>query len=182
MKIHYAGIGSRKTPPNVFKIMTQLGEVFAKKGFVLRSGAAEGADTAFESGCDNASGEKQIFLPWKGFNDSTSDLYFENLPILAQDIAFEHHPNLYKSTYGVIKMMARNSCQVLGQDCQTPSHFVVCYCEIDKAGNPVGGTGQAIRVANAYNVPVFNLFFQDDLHKLKEFVKQLEEQMQTQTE
>jgi len=53
--IYYAGIGSRSTPDNVLGIMEKLGIVLAKKGFILRSGGADGADKAFEKGCDLAS-------------------------------------------------------------------------------------------------------------------------------
>lgn len=167
---YYAGIGSRKTPEEVLQIMEKLGFVLAKKGLILRSGAAEGADSAFENGCDKAKGKKEIYLPWKNFNNSISDLYFENLPEEATDIAFKYHPNLHRCTYGIIKMMAINSCQVLGKDCNTPSDFVVCYCEKDENGEYQGGTAQALRIAEDKNIPIFNLFFKDDLEKLKKFV------------
>jgi hypothetical protein len=168
--IHYAGIGSRDTPQEVLTIMEKLAKAFASQGFVLRSGAAEGADTAFEIGCDQANGKKEIFLPWKGFNDSKSDLFYENLSHMAEEIAFRNHPNLYRCTYGVIKMMTRNTCQILGQDCKTLSKFVVCYT-VD--GEFSGGTGQALRVAKAYNIPIFNLYFKENLEKLKIFVKEI---------
>ena len=54
--IRYSGIGSRETPDNVLVVMEKLGAAFAKKGFVLRSGGADGADSAFERGCDSANG------------------------------------------------------------------------------------------------------------------------------
>lgn len=56
----YAGIGSRSTPDDVIDKMHVLGEHFAHKGWLLRSGAADGADSAFEHGCDNGGGEKEI--------------------------------------------------------------------------------------------------------------------------
>jgi hypothetical protein len=172
--IYYAGIGSRETPENVLKIMEQLGKIFAKKNFILRSGAAEGADRAFEKGCDEAKGQKEIYLPWKNFNGSESDLFYENLPAAAEEIAFKYHPNLYKCTYGVIKMMTRNSCQILGKDCHTKCNFVVCYCAIDSNGNETGGTSQALRIARDKNIPIFNLFYKEELNKLKEYIKGLE--------
>lgn len=61
-QIYYAGIGARSTPNKVLTIMEKLGGLFAKKGFILRSGAAEGADSAFEKGCDLENGHKEIFL------------------------------------------------------------------------------------------------------------------------
>ena len=96
--IYYAGIGSRSTPDNVLGIMEKLGIVLAKKGFILRSGGADGADKAFEKGCDLASGQKEIYLPWKGFNGNNSSLYTflyyriskTNLVINGNKSTFEH--------------------------------------------------------------------------------------------
>jgi hypothetical protein len=42
---------------------------------------------------------------------------------------------------------------VLGHDLRSPSRFVVCWTA---DGRATGGTGQAIRIAEAYAVPVFN--------------------------
>lgn len=70
----YAGIGSRKTPKEILGLFDYLGRYFAKRRFLLRSGAADGADTAFEDGCDIYSGPKEIYLPWKGFNGNGSEL------------------------------------------------------------------------------------------------------------
>ncbi|NYZ25158.1 hypothetical protein HND93_36125, partial [Azospirillum sp. ROY-1-1-2] len=66
--MHYAGIGSRETPPAVLEVMAAVGERLAQLGWVLRSGGAVGADQAFERGCDRVGGRKEIFLPWPGFD------------------------------------------------------------------------------------------------------------------
>lgn len=171
--IYYAGIGSRSTPDNVLGIMEKLGIVLAKKGFILRSGGADGADKAFEKGCDLAKGKKEIYLPWKGFNDNSSPLYTQCEK--AYEIAFQFHPNLFGTSEGVQKLMARNTYQVLGQNCRTKSNFIVCYCELDASGNWKGGTGQALRIAKNKKIPIFNLFIKEDLDELKTFIKQLEE-------
>ena len=56
----FSGIGSRKTPLEICKIMTRIGEKLQEKGYILRSGAAIGADKAFELGAKT----KEIYLPW----------------------------------------------------------------------------------------------------------------------
>ena len=170
--IYYAGIGSRSTPENILKIMEKIGAVLAKKGFVLRSGAADGADKAFEKGCDSQNGKKEIYLPWKGFNNHPSLLYTQCAK--AFEIAFQFHPNLFETSDGVQKLMARNSYQVLGENCQTKSNFIVCYCEVDASGNWKGGTGQALRIAHNKKIPIFNLFVTEDLSELKKLVLELE--------
>ena len=50
MNSTYAGIGSRKTPEDIITLMHRLGVRLAELGFTLHSGAANGADTAFEIG------------------------------------------------------------------------------------------------------------------------------------
>lgn len=172
MYLPYAGIGSREAPDDVLAVMEKLGYSLAKKGFVLRSGAANGSDTAFEKGCDRADGKKEIYLPWKGFNDSVSNLY--GVSQAARELAFDYHPNLYSLSDGAVKLMCRNGYQVLGLKLNSRSLFVICYTKDGKAS---GGTGQAIRIAEAYSVPVFNLHNKDNLQKLKDHVESIEKKI-----
>ena len=65
-KLYYAGIGSRDTPRWVLDCMKKLAYCLSDD-FILRSGGADGADSYFEIGCDKGNGEKEIFLPWRGF-------------------------------------------------------------------------------------------------------------------
>jgi hypothetical protein len=51
-------------------------------------------------------------------------------------------------------LMARNTHQVLGRDCRTPSLVVVCWT---RGAREVGGTAQAMRIARYYEVPIVNL-------------------------
>jgi predicted Rossmann fold nucleotide-binding protein DprA/Smf involved in DNA uptake len=46
----YTGIGSRKVPGSVFDKFVSIGSELGNLGFTLRSGGADGCDTAFESG------------------------------------------------------------------------------------------------------------------------------------
>jgi hypothetical protein len=145
----YAGIGSRKTPEKVLNRMEAWGSMLAGWGLVLRSGAAEGADSAFERGCDLKGGGKEIYLPWPYFNNHKSEL---NQPSTeAFTIAERYHPAWYKCTPAARKLHARNVHQLLGQDLQTPVLFVLCWHQNS------GGTMQAVRIANKYKIPVYNL-------------------------
>ena len=167
MSIYYAGIGSRDIPYEIEKLSRSFGAFFARKGLILRSGGADGADTAFESGCDMCKGKKEIYLPWKGFNGSNSDLVVSNP--MAFELAHTHHPYWLNLTAGAQKLQARNSHQVLGQDLETKSSFVVCWT---KEGKGSGGTGQAIRIANAYNIPVFDMGKYNDIQEIKTSFKE----------
>lgn len=149
--IYYAGIGSRKTPTDVIIKMETVGKACASMGMILRSGGAEGADEAFERGCDLLGGTKEIFLPFKGFRRNPSDLY--GTTKAARDIARQFHPAWSRLSNTGWDFMGRNSYQVLGPNLDTPSAFIVCWTP---SGKVTGGTGQAMRIAKAYNIPILN--------------------------
>lgn len=144
----YAGIGSRKTPPEILERFKKLSSFLAKNGFTLRSGGANGADLAFESGSGD---NKEIYLPWKGFNGSSSPYY--NTDKDAGLIVEEIHPAWDKLSDAAKKLHCRNCCQILGEDLNIPCGFVVCWTPEGKA---VGGTATAIKLAEREGIPVFN--------------------------
>lgn len=166
MQIFYTGVGSRNTPLNVIKQMKQLGRRLAESKLVLRSGAADGADTAFEQGCDAAGGDKQIYLPFKNFNGSASTLF--DIPQEAFDIAGTIHPKWSHLSLNVKRLLARDVLQVLGYDLNTPSSFVVCWTpdgyngRTGKYTQQTGGTGMAVEVASKNLIDVYNLFNEKD--------------------
>lgn len=148
----YTGIGSRKTPPEILRIMSDIASFLALHGWTLRSGGAEGADSAFEHGCDKGNGGKEIYLPWEGFNGNQSELCM--IPTGAFVIAQKFHPNWGACSYTVKLFHARNVMQVLGLHLDIPSAFVVCWTP---DGRGEGGTGQALRIARAYDITIFDL-------------------------
>ena len=79
----YAGIGARKTPESVLEEMRGVGFCLGTLGWTLRSGGARGADEAFEQGCDEAKGFKEIF-------------YAKDTNAAAIAIARKVHPMWYK--------------------------------------------------------------------------------------
>ncbi len=149
---YYTGIGSRKTPQDVLEMMTATAGALGVRGFILRSGGAAGADTAFEAGVTNPEG-KEIYLPWPGYNGNQSPLHAPPSRE-ALSIAATIHPAWNRCSDTVKKMHARNCHQVLGADLKTPSLFVLCWTE---GGQLKGGTAQALRLADLYDIPVYNL-------------------------
>lgn len=148
----YTGIGSRETPLEFLELMTLIAKYLAEKEIVLRSGGAKGADSYFEIGCDLSNGKKEIYLPWREFNNNSSLLYPPSNECL--EMAKKYHPAWDRLSQGAQKLQSRNCNQILGKDLKTPSHFVLCWT---KNGSGGGGTGQAIRIAKDYNVPVFDM-------------------------
>lgn len=138
----YAGIGSRDTPEPILQRMSTIAMQLAMRGVVLRSGMAKGADKAFEGGCDMVRGNKVIrcATQWQR----------------ALDHAALFHPNWNACNDNARALHARNSMIMLGDNFDLPVSFVVCWT---KNGGVVGGTGQGLRIATAYNIPVYNLFY-----------------------
>lgn len=151
-RIAYAGIGSRSTPSPVLDLMKKIAYACAMRGYILRSGAAQGADAAFEAGCDEVQGTKEIYLPWKRFNDHKSP--FIGASDAAFDIAAKYHPNWHNLSGPVMNLHARNVHQILGRNLNDPVARVICWTP-NASGS--GGTGQALRIAQAYRIPIHDL-------------------------
>lgn len=158
----YAGIGSRETPVEWCHAFTQIAKELSQRyGAVLRSGHADGADWAFEDGCNQVYGKKEIFLPWRMFNNSNSDLVVVDPN--AFRIAEQYTPYWGSLKDSVRKLFARNAHQVLGWSLDSKSNFVVCWT---KDGKDVGGTRLALAIAKANGVQIFNAgFYSNDYQR-----------------
>lgn len=154
----YAGIGSRMTPEPILALMQDIGAALARQGWVLRSGAAPGADTAFEAGCDLAGGTKEVFLPWERFQNRELtggvQLLAPDIVLAAATLAGQAHPRWQFLRRPVKALHTRNVAQILGPRLDDPVTFVVCFT-VDGAGG--GGTGQALRIAAQRGIKIFDL-------------------------
>ena len=123
------------TPAKVLQWMESIGRGMAEAEWVLRPGAAHGADSAFERGCDRVGGDKRIDLPKAGFRGSRTD----GAQVLvgggawARALDRRHHPAWDRLDGYVKLLMARNT---------------------HRGGE---GTGQAYRLGRAYGFPVVDL-------------------------
>jgi len=135
----YAGIGARKTPLEILAIMSQIAHRLYGMGWHLRSGGAKGADTAFAQGLP--SDGKTIFIP----RDATP---------AAIEIAASFHPAWHRCGDYARQCHGRNMMILLGAQLSSPVQKVICWTA---DGKVTGGTGQAIRAAEAYGIQVSNL-------------------------
>ena len=163
----YAGVGSRVTPEPVQALFRSVAAYLAKEGYGLRSGAAKGSDAAFEAGCDDANGVKEIYLPWANFEGSDSKYIVKDKR--AFEIAEQYHPKWERLNDGEKKLQARNSHQIFGWTLDVPSYFVICWT---KNGSGEGGTGQAIRIAKANNLPIFDAGKHSDIKECRKALHQ----------
>ena len=154
MNKYYTGIGSRETPKPVLIFMTGLAMELEREGLILRSGGAEGADSAFRAGITNPK-NCRIYVPWDSFCPllpSSQKIVIGNHSEYAK-IASEIHPAWDRLTPGAKLLHTRNVAQILGED-GVHSKFVVCWT---KDGLAIGGTATAIKLARKYKIPVYNL-------------------------
>jgi len=184
MQKYYTGIGSRLTPKQIRFQMFAVASLLAEKDFVLRSGGADGADETFEMGCISKQGKKEIYIPWTGFNGRKDNGIFtpnyindivltnikDTLQWKAADLAEAVHPRWKELAPRVKRLHTRNVFQVLGQDLESKSDFLICWTP---NGKVLGGTATAIRIAQRYNARVFNLAIPFEQLELRTFIKKI---------
>lgn len=164
----YTGIGSRETPEETLQLMQKTAYILGQLGYRLRTGGAPGADTAFELGAVSVPNgpQPEVYLPWRGFNNRTSQFY--NVSTQALALAEKYHPAWERLAQGPRKLMGRNCYQVLGASLDNPSDFILCWTKDGKAS---GGTGQAIRIAQDYQIPVFNMKNPNVFEEVRSFLR-----------
>lgn len=141
----YTGIGSRSTPKEELEKLTSIAEYLESIGFILRSGGAEGADTAFENGVKDSQ-NKTILRP----KHSTRE---------AEEVASQIHPMWSACNDYARKLHGRNVQLVLGERLDTPSKFVLAWT-FD--GKERGGSRTGLVLAKKLSIPTFNLADRED--------------------
>lgn len=167
MTMIYAGIGSRETPAEILSEMQDIGQALETRKWMLRSGGAKGADTAFLS----RAATYENHLPWSGYNGHSLTDKRNIVPELTQeiiDIAARFHPAWERLSRPVKILMCRNVTIVLGQKLDQHAKMVVCWTP---NGRLIGGTSHGMKIAMAYDIPVFNLANFSDGKKLVDFVR-----------
>ena len=166
----YAGIGARATPRDIQSIMTAVAQKLEAEDWILRSGGAAGADQAFQRGVTNPAA-MQIFLPnerpFQGHIPGSQPhlINYQQMPGAKQAFATvnQFHPAPERLSDYARHLMARNAMQALGPALNDPSKMIVAWTP---GGQITGGTGQALRMAQTYGIPVRNLGNQDTLQSI----------------
>lgn len=162
--------------------MREYSKILVSNLWVLRSGGADGADTAFAKGWVDANSlyevnRAEIYIPWDGFNglkvpgENTILVKDKYTITMAQDILKGVHPNFNNLSKGALALHTRNVFQVLGYDLNTPSAGVIAYAKLNNKGEPTGGTRTAIKIAEKFNIVVRNLYKQEDLDFIQCFIR-----------
>lgn len=192
MRKTYTGVGSRETPLYILYMMSELAVIFEKKGFVLRSGCATGADAAFEDALSDPANNAEIYVPNKGFayNMGTTFKKHYIIPrekfgthfdgLFYQATRLIHQKDIWKfwkycNKSNIMDLHNRNMFQVLGLDLKSKSNFNICYTKnkelkYDDTTNRTGGTGTSINASDIYNIELFNLSVDEHYSRLKKFI------------
>lgn len=155
----YSGVGARKAPKKILEIATEIAQKLSERGFILRSGGAEGMDKAFEKGAL----KKEIYYA----SDATEE---------SMAIASQFHPSWDSMKMYGRKLHGRNTFQVLGKSLDNPSDFLLCWTPCGSISHAertrrTGGTGTALSIADHYGVQIFNLKREDHLKEILKWLK-----------
>lgn len=134
----------------------------------MRSGAAEGADSAFESGHASENPDSmEIYLPWPGFNRNKSHLIIApGTDKWAYDMIHRRFEWTERKKSSIQNLIARNMMQIFGRTGDDPVDVVVCW--MDENG---GGTKYAVSVAQDWKIPIRNLYRQREREAAEAFIQ-----------
>ena len=134
----YAGIGSRRTPPEVLAAMATLAETLGNAGCALSTGGAHGADQAFEAGALRTDAPITVHTPWPGYNDyrpgrepeSDIDVVRPQPADLLRgetylDLARRHHPHWDRCGRGARALFLRNVSILSGASARHGSRIAI---------------------------------------------------------
>lgn len=147
----YTGIGSRDIPNNKMQQLEYFAILLDKMGYLVRTGDADGSDFSFRKKTKN----KRVYTV------SDADKF-------SREIAQRIHPNWNAMKTYSQDLHARNCKQVLGDNLTDPSLFLLCYT---KGGKIEGGSRTAITLAKENKIPVFNIYFDEDIRNFIEFIQ-----------
>jgi len=143
----YTGIGARRVAQEYLDLAGAFAGRMSQRGYTLVTGDAEGMDKAFWKGADP--GMRKRFRSC----DAKPWAYEMAARYLPDDRSGFENWKPY-----VQGLMARNMMQVLGENGNEPSDFVICFTPVLYYHNSdCGGTGYAVRCALDHGIPVFNM-------------------------
>ncbi len=171
----YAGVGSRRTPPDMLRAMGDIAQTLGEAGVALSTGGADGADRAFETGALRTDAPITVHTPWPGYNGyrpgrhpetdidvvhptSTETLQGHRYDYLAK----EHHPYWSRCSRGARALFLRNVSILAGalddDGNNLPVRAVIAWTPNGlPVGREAGGTGHTLRTAASLDIPCINL-------------------------
>lgn len=189
---YWTGVGSRNTPPDILLMMQLIGKVLTDLGYILRSGGAEGADTAFYAGCKLSDKfyefTPEVFLSWDGMEaygkkwhhdpkEGFYDAHRYKTWQSANQIALLTRGSWERCGWGGQQHHTRNVFQVIGHSLTAPSDFLICWAPPVGKKTPWvrGGTVTAVKLAVQRKIEVFNLYHPEVFNRFVDFLDKHDE-------
>jgi len=159
-------IGSRHITNQEKELLEQISFNLIRKGYVLRSGGADGSDSVV-----NYFNNVEIIIPWDNFNNLYHDgkriFSLKKLPdqIKAKERAMSIHPAADRLSDGAKMLHTRNIYQVIGpQGAAGIKSDIVIYCADEgDDGHPKGGTRTAVVYAKQLGILTHNIRTKGDI-------------------
>ncbi len=152
----YAVVGNKEFPTDLIPKLTSIVKKLDSLGYTARTGSMKGLDVCVEEITTNV----ELQLPWKNFNNKESKNTYSSPEILA--IAKSLQPGFDELALPIKGFLAKNVRVLLGGKGISRAIFLLCHSEdgADSARQVTSRTasvGHAIKVADKFNIPVFNL-------------------------
>lgn len=146
----FTGIGSRLIDSKHINLLYKIACLLEQDDWKCRTGDASGSDSVFRDAYSTNPRNLSIYTPAQIQIDLCGNAS------KAKEIMYKYHPNpdAVKRNKFSECLLARDVYQVLGPSLEEPSKIVICYTQ---EGKLIGGTAMAIRIANAYGIPVLNI-------------------------
>lgn len=172
----FAIMGSKEHPPETLRLAEEVAEYLKSiSGFkvIVRTGGNLGFEEIFEK----VISEKEVFLPWKGFNGNRDSKYTRPSPKCSEIIS-KIILTFDKIKEGAKPIFMRIAHVILGKDLNARAECLITWSPDgaetkDKVNVKTGYASTAILLANAVKIPVFNLHNPDAFDRLKVFVSGL---------
>lgn len=172
----FTGVGSRELTREGRLTLYDVANALTDDGYSLSTGDAVGTDEAFWE--QSIKGRRVRYGPFGKTYHLPETTVIPNSTttyIRATKIAALCHPSYRWLPDWMKELHTRNVFQVLGSHLDSPREFLVCWTPdgaqtTRETNKKTGGTGTAIRIADMFGIPVFNLKRKDAVDKLSEFL------------
>lgn len=170
----YGVVSNIKAPPHAINSAKEIADFLSDKNFVLRTG---GGNTDIENLFEASTPHKELYLPWKNFNEKDSKIvrYSDHI----REIAQWQQPSYESLVPFKQSFINRNIAVVLGKEGTSPLRFLICWSQ-DGIEHPAhrtsatGFIGICITVAGLIKVPIFNLHNTDVVHRVRSYIEGLD--------
>lgn len=153
----FAVTSNRDVPDSIKNRAIELTRTLVNKGHTARVGVLDGLEAMVNSAVTQ---NTECHIPFRGFAQSESKFNFSTPECLA--IARHFATGFDQLKPAIQSFMGKNVRLILGNKNQSLIQFLVCYTEdgaesTKEVTSRTGICGHAIKVADYYNIPVFNL-------------------------